>query len=174
MTIPSAVTAAEVAELQGLAGGKRVLELGSLLGYSTIRLAEVAEHVVSVDPHQGYPAHAPRPTLIPFFRNIIRADVRDRVTVMVGTDTEILPLLATAQFDLAFIDLTGLYDDTLRAIRLTIPLLRHYAALAVHDCGHPDWPGALDAVEDFARDARTTYRLVDRLAIFEQTWGWRP
>lgn len=169
--IPTALTDAETAELQRLAAGKDVLEVGSLLGYSTVCLAQVAAHVHSVDPHVGYPVENPRPTLGPFMANLERYGVREKVTVHVGFDADVLPSLRHHQFDLAFLDMTGLYEDTLRGIRLTVPLLRHWAALCVHDCGHPEWPGALAAVEDFATAIGTTFRLIDRLGIFEQTWG---
>lgn len=172
--IPTAVTERETQELQRLARGKRVLEVGSLLGYSTVRLAEVAEVVVAVDPHEGYPAHDPRPTLAPFLENLEWSGVRERVRPMIGRDSEILPFLAPGSFDLAFLDTTGIFEDTLRTITLCVPLLRHYGVLAVHDCGHPDWPGALAAVEVFSGGVGTDFRLVDRLGIFEQTWGGIP
>lgn len=171
MSIPTAVTPREASELQRLARGKTALEVGALLGFSTVKLAQVAEHVHSVDPHYGYPAHDPRPTLDIFLRNLRVFGVRDKVTVHVGTDVEVLPVLAPAQFDIAFLDLTGLYQDTLDCILRCERVLRHYAVLCVHDCGHPDWPGALKAVEDYATLRRSTFRLVDRMAIFEQTWG---
>ena len=171
--IPTAVTPAETVELQRLARGRSVLEVGSLLGYSTIKLAEGAFHVVSVDPHEGYPVNDPRPTYDTFVKNLILAGVRDKVTPLVGTDIEVFPLLKPRQFQMAFIDTTGEYDDTRRICEAVVPLLSYYAVLAVHDMGHPDWPGALEAVEDFARDHRTQFRLVDRLAIFEQSWPKR-
>lgn len=169
--IPTAVTPAEVRRLRELARGKRVLEIGSLLGHSTVALAQVAEAVVSVDPHEGYPFDNPRPTITPFIDNLVRYGVRDKVTVCVGTDADVLPFLTPHQFHLAFIDATGEYDVTLAAMRRCVPLLTHHAALAVHDCGHPDWPGALDAVADFACEKGTRFELVDRLGVFIQTWG---
>ena len=169
-SIPTAATPGEAAELQRLARGGVVLEVGSLLGFSTVTLAAVARRVHSVDPHEGYPAHDPRPTLEPFLANLREHGVRDRVVVHVGTDAEVLPALAPAQFTLAFLDLTGMYQDTLDAMERTRRVLRHRAVLCIHDCGHPDWPGALAAVDDFATHSGTTYRLVDRMAIFEQTW----
>lgn len=168
--IPTAVTLAEGNRLRELARGKRVLEVGSLLGYSTVLMAQVAKHVVSVDPHEGYPASNPRPTLWQFRRNIFLHGVADKVTPMIGTDDVVLPLLDTRQFGLVFIDGTGEYDMTLAAMRRAVPLLRYCGALAVHDCGHPDWPGAMDAAETFAREGRRTFELIDRLAVFTGTW----
>jgi predicted O-methyltransferase YrrM len=172
--IPSAITPAEAARLYELSAGKLVLEVGSLLGHSTVVLAQGALRVVSVDPHEGYPTHNPRPTLRPFLANLERFDVRDKVAVMIGTDEEILPHLQSGQFSLAFIDCTGEYDVTLTAMRRCIPLLHHTAALAVHDCGHPDWPGALAAAETFAREQRRTFEIIDRMAVFTGTWNPVP
>lgn len=169
--IPSAVTPAEAAELQRLALGATVLEVGALLGYSTVLLALTAERVHSVDPHEGYPRDNPRPTLLPFLDNLERHGVRDRVTVHVGRDYDVLPAFRGRQFHLAFLDLTGEYEDTLRCMHAVEPLLTHFGRLAVHDCGHPDWPGAMAAAETFAAKRGTTFKLVDRLAIFEQTWN---
>ncbi len=164
-SIPTAVTPAEARALIDLARGKRVLEVGSLLGYSTVLMAEVARHVVAVDPHEGYPAGDPRPTLAPFLDNLSTHNVRRKVTVLVGTDAD-LPFLAPRSFDLAFIDTTGEYEDTWRIMHAVVPLLRPDGVLAVHDCGHPDWPGAEAAARDFSNTYALPFALVDRLAIF--------
>lgn len=168
--IPSALTPDETAELRRLARGGTVLEVGSLLGYSTVALAQVAHRVDSVDPHEGYPADNPRPTLSTFIENLVRHNVRDTVCIHIGYDKQVLPYLRRGMYDLAFLDLTGLYGDTYSCLWRVVPLLRHRAALCVHDCGHPDWPGAMAAVSDFAQNLGTVFRLVDRMAIFEQTW----
>lgn len=165
--IPSAVTTLEREKLRHLARGKRVLEIGALLGHSTVALAKVAEHVVSVDPHRGYPQGNPRGTLYAFTANLWRAGVLDKVTVIVDTHDRALPLLAGGQFDGVFIDCTGEYDLTVDVMAMSCRLLRHHGWMAVHDCGHPDWPGALKAVEDFGRP----FTLVDRLAVIEGTWS---
>lgn len=52
--IRTSLTAAEADALRDLARGRRVLEIGSAYGYSTIVMAQVAEHVTAVDPHSGY------------------------------------------------------------------------------------------------------------------------
>ena len=171
--IPTAVTEREITRLSALAAGKRVLEVGSLLGFSTVHLARVAEVVHAVDPHEGYPEADPRPTLEPFITNLVEADVRERVVVHVGTDAQVLPMLAPASFDLVFIDITGLFWDTINCMNRAVPLLRHSGVLAVHDCGHPEWPGVEQAVAQFAQARNTAWEQLDQLAIFEQTWGRR-
>lgn len=161
--IPTAITPAERGRLQELAADNYVLEVGSLLGHSTVAMAQVASHVVSVDPHVGYPANDPRPTLIPFLMNLNRYDVRDKVTVTVGTHRDVLPWLKPKKFDLIFIDTTGEYDLTLDVITSTLPCLTVDGAVCVHDCGHPDWPGAMAAVESLD----VPFELVDRLAVIQ-------
>lgn len=84
--------------LTRLAGARRVLEIGTLGGYSTIWLARgVAPggEVVSleVDPHHAEVARA----------NIAHAGLADRVTVRTGRALDVLPELA-GPFDLVFID----------------------------------------------------------------------
>lgn len=163
--IPTAVTSEEVAVLRTLARGKRVLEVGSLLGASTVAVAQVAKYVVSIDPHEGYPADNPRPTLVPFLENLERYYVRNKVRVCVGTHDQFFPLFEDESFDLVFIDTTGEYDLTRTILEESRRLVEWDGALAVHDCGHPDWPGALDAVKTFTEERDLDFTLTDRLAV---------
>ncbi len=82
-------------------GAARVLEIGTLAGYSTISLARAVGptgHVVTLEYE---PAHAEVAR-----RNLTRAGVEDRVEVIVGTALDTLPVLADRGeiFDLVFID----------------------------------------------------------------------
>lgn len=159
--IPTALTTSEHKRLQELAAGKVVLEVGSLLGYSTVTLAQVAISVVSVDPHQGYPADDPRPTIGPFLQNLDDYRVRELVTVMVGTHNDVFRWLRPEAFDMVFIDCTGEFELTLDVMKKCQRLLWPKHVMCVHDCGHPDWPGAMAAVRAFGED----FELVDRLAV---------
>lgn len=86
--------------LAQLAGARRVLEIGTLGGYSTIWLARgVGEggRVVSIEaePHNASVARA----------SIDRAGVGDRVDIVVGRGADVLPtLVGEDPFDLVFID----------------------------------------------------------------------
>ncbi|GAS86038.1 O-methyltransferase [Mycolicibacterium brisbanense] len=87
--------------LTRMSGAHRVLEIGTLAGYSTINLARAvgeAGHVVSLeyDPRHAEVART----------NLARAGVADRVEVIVGAALDTLPRLAERGdiFDLAFID----------------------------------------------------------------------
>jgi predicted O-methyltransferase YrrM len=79
----------------------RVLEIGTLAGYSTINLARAVGpdgHVVTLEYE---PAHADVAR-----ENLAHADVLDRVEILVGAALDTLPTLADRGdvFDLAFID----------------------------------------------------------------------
>src|ERR1700751_670886 len=102
--------AIDVTPLQGkflellvrITGARRVLELGTLGGYSTIWLARAlpeGEQVVSleIDPHHAEVAHA----------NLQNAGVLDRVDLRVGRAADLLQAIVAsgdAPFDLIFID----------------------------------------------------------------------
>ena len=100
----------DVTSLQGkfleflvrVSGAKRVLEIGTLGGYSTIWLARALPEggrivTLEFDPHHAEVARA----------NLLNAGVLDRVDLRVGLAIETLPALegaADSPFDLIFID----------------------------------------------------------------------
>ncbi len=79
----------------------RVLEIGTLAGYSTINLARAVGPSGRVVTLEYEPAHAEVAR-----RNLARAGVEDRVEVIVGAALDSLPELAERgeTFDLSFID----------------------------------------------------------------------
>jgi predicted O-methyltransferase YrrM len=78
----------------------RVLEIGTLAGYSTIQLARGVGTGGRVVTLEYEPKHAEVARA-----NLARAGVDDRVEVIVGTALDTLPTLADAEpFDLIFID----------------------------------------------------------------------
>jgi predicted O-methyltransferase YrrM len=96
----------DVSALQGrmlgllvrISGARRVLEVGTLGGFSTICMARALPEggrlvTVEVDPHHASVARA----------NIAAAGVAERVEVLVGAGLEVLPGLEGV-FDLVFID----------------------------------------------------------------------
>jgi predicted O-methyltransferase YrrM len=100
----------DVSRLQGkflellvqISGARRILEIGTLGGYSTLWLARALPEGGSIvtlefDPHHAEVARA----------NLLHAGVLDRVEIRVGRAVETLPTLendADAPFDLIFID----------------------------------------------------------------------
>jgi predicted O-methyltransferase YrrM len=102
--------AIDVAPVQGkflhllvrIAGAKRILEIGTLGGYSTICLARAAGEQGKVVTLEYSPQHAEVA-----LANLAAANVLSRVEVKVGPALESLPLVqqeASAPFDFIFID----------------------------------------------------------------------
>jgi predicted O-methyltransferase YrrM len=86
--------------LARMTGARRVLEIGTLAGYSTINLARGVGpqgRVVSLE-YEARHAEVAR-------ANLTRAGVADRVEILVGAALDTLPTLAGGEpFDLVFID----------------------------------------------------------------------
>ena len=80
-------------------GARRVLEVGTLGGYSAIWLARALPADGTVLTIERDPAHAA------FARRFLdRAGLADRVTVRVGAALDVLPALDGERFDLVFLD----------------------------------------------------------------------
>lgn len=96
----------DVSALQGkmlalmvtLTGAKRVLEIGTLGGYSTIWMARALPEQGQIISLEFNPHHAEVAR-----HNLALARVQDRAEVLVGAALDTLPMLA-APFDLIFID----------------------------------------------------------------------
>ncbi|KRE27391.1 methyltransferase [Mycobacterium sp. Soil538] len=102
--MPAIEVSAQHAKLLSLwvrvAKARRVLEIGTLAGYSTIALARAVGSGGSVVSLEFEPAHAEVARA-----NLKRAGVADRVENIVGAALDTLPTLADrAPFDLVFID----------------------------------------------------------------------
>ena len=100
-----------------IAAARRILEIGTLGGYSTICLARAAGPESSVVTLEYEPRHAEIAAA-----NLRRAGVADRVEIVVGAALDTLPTL-TGRFDFVFIDAdkenNSAYVDW--AIRLSRP-----------------------------------------------------
>ena len=106
--VPAGVPAIQVGPSEGrllhlllrLSGARTVVEVGTLMGYSTIHLARALPsdgHVWSIElePHHAELARA----------NLVAAGLADRVTVLVGAGLDVLPTLGPlAPFDAVFLD----------------------------------------------------------------------
>lgn len=102
--MPAIEVSAQHAKLLSLwvriARARRVLEIGTLAGYSTIALARAVGPDGAVVSLEFEPAHAEVARA-----NLDRAGVADRVEIIVGAALDTLPTLADrAPFDLVFID----------------------------------------------------------------------
>jgi caffeoyl-CoA O-methyltransferase len=115
------ISATEGKLLQVLAlavGAKRILEIGTLGGYSGIHLARVLPEdgrlvTLEIDPHHAAVAR----------RNFERAGVSHKVDIHLGPASETLQKLAgEAAFDVIFIDADK--EGYPEYLRLSLPLLR--------------------------------------------------
>ncbi len=119
--LPAIEVSPQAAHFLGLlvriADARRILEIGTLGGYSTICLARAAGPESSVTTLEYEPRHAEVAAA-----NLRRAGVADRVDIVVGAALETLPTL-TGRFDFVFIDAdkenNSAYVDW--AIRLSRP-----------------------------------------------------
>lgn len=103
--------------LARIAGARRILEIGTLGGYSTIHLARALPddgHLVSLEASEHHAAVARA--------NIARAGLTDRVEVVFGRALDTLPTL-DGPFDLVFIDADkpSNPDYLAQALRLSRP-----------------------------------------------------
>ncbi len=97
--------------------GKTVLEMGSWRGRSTVQLAQVATHLISVDRHQGI-AGVDETDSLPYLLEAVRH--LPNVTIMVGLFENVIPLLK--HVDMVFIDGDHDVASVARDIRLALPL----------------------------------------------------
>lgn len=156
--INTSLTQAETAELQRLAAGKDVLEVGSAYGYSTVALALVAKAVDAVDPHLTHGSHRH------LVANLAGNGLRDKVRIHVGMSQEVLPRLygQGRRFDLVWIDGDHTAPVVAHDVQWALELLRPGGIIACHDHGEVTCPGvavALDAWRPY------DYK-VDTLAVY--------
>lgn len=150
------LTGREAAELQRLATGKTVLELGAWKGRSTVALAQAALYVVSVDIHLGISIIADSGDSLPDYLAGVRQ--LGNVAIVVARFEQIVPHLTG--FDMVYIDGNHDADAVERDTRLAIRT--GAATLAFHDWDEPavvEGAGRVLPVEPS--------RVVDSLAVFE-------
>jgi hypothetical protein len=157
--IKTALTQRETDVLISLSKDKNVLEIGSLLGYSTIAMAQVGKMVVSIDPHIGYPFYNPSPTLPIFLHNLIRFGVSRRVIPIINFAQNVLKDIKDS-FDFVFIDATGFYEDTKFCLENSSA-----PTLAVHDFRRQNCDGVDRAVLEYIKIHKKQLTTVDTLAI---------
>jgi predicted O-methyltransferase YrrM len=172
--VPSAVTEVECERLAALAEGRRVLEIGSHLGRSTLVLAGEALVVHSVDLHPADPDYGVETTtLVPFLRNLERYGLRHKVVVHVGLSEVVLPLFRPHSFDLAFIDGGHDRESVERDLRLVREVVTPEGTVAFHDYGvqgvHAQgrWyeMEVTEVVDSFAAEVQTPPHVTGTLAV---------
>lgn len=167
--IPTALSEVEAVAIAQLASGRDVLEVGSLLGFSTVTMAMTANTVASFDPHDGYPEANPRPTWADFNANLLRYEVADVVTAYRDTHRGI-PSAAQdhPEWTFAFIDGPGTYHETFDILNTVVECTHPRALIAVHDYDLPEWPGAGEAVRDICTQSGMRFGLIDTIALIRK------
>jgi len=158
----------EGAALQLIARGKTVLEIGSLLGRSTVCMASVASRVIAVDPHDGSAIRTKRKgqdTLPEFTANINAAGVADRITV-IRSRVQDVTAWPVDSFDVVFIDGEHTEAACSRDLQIALSSLAPGGVIAVHDYGpRSPHPGVKPAVDKFCTMENFSLNLIHTLAI---------
>lgn len=146
-------------KLAELARGKRVLEIGSFCGRSTVCMARVAEHVTAVDffdaPHvEFYGDYAAE-----FDQSIERHGVAHKVTKQRPEDA------ITGEFDFVFIDGAHDYESVTRDIEKTRGILAPGGLLAFHDYKNGIDPGVDRAVDELLLEGGQIVSITKSLAV---------
>lgn len=160
--IRSAIKDDESARLAELAAGRRVLEVGSQYGFSTVLMARVAKVVHAVDWHRGDAIVGRNESLPLLWENVTRYKLRDRVVIHVGRSETVLPLLLPGSFDFAFHDSYHSAEAVAADVALMVPLLVPGSLLALHDYGRYGVAEAVDGL-GFERVSLTRTLVVVRI-----------
>lgn len=121
-----------------------IVEIGSYLGKSTVRLSQSGQKVYAIDPHKGILSGGKaRATLSRFRKNIQEAGVERVVVAIVKTSKD---AAFGWRMPIKFLFIDGLHDEAhaMEDYLLWSPHVTVGGTLAMHDafCG---WPGAGDA-----------------------------
>jgi predicted O-methyltransferase YrrM len=133
--------------LAGAIQARRVLELGTLGGFSTIWLARGVGPQGRVVTLEYEPKHAEVARA-----NLRRAGVADRVEVLVGAALDTLPTLAGDPFDLVFVD----------ADKENYPAYLEWAVKLAH-------PGSVIVLDNVVRDGKVLGAEDDAARAVQQT-----
>jgi SAM-dependent methyltransferase len=148
-------------QLFNIAKGKRVLEIGSFKGRSTICLAQSALEVVSVDPHDGQSTLTVKvDTYSDCIRNVDRYEL-DNVEFVRGTIEDV----TDGNFDLIFIDGDHRYDAVTNDIQHALRLLAPDGLIAFHDYRSEREPGVTRAVDKLIAEGGELLSIHGTLAV---------
>lgn len=156
--------------LYDLCKDKRVLEIGSYCGKSTICIAQSAESVTCVDTFDGRGTASPRSTLEDFQRNVRACGLQGKINPIIGTsDTADIE---GEHFDVVFID--GSHDEASveKDIDLAESVLTPDGIICMHDYqthpgdARPGWdPGVTAAVDRHIEQGAVLLARHDSLAV---------
>lgn len=147
-------------QLAALAKGKRVLEIGSYCGLSTVCMGRTAEHVTAVDYFDGRGTPEPHDTLDAFRSNIERYGLTDKVSVCHPHEAYTLPV-----YDFAFIDAAHDYESVKADIARVREVLSDDGLIAFHDYKAPSHPGIEAAVGELIAEGGKLLSIHETLAV---------
>lgn len=140
-----------------LAGAKRIFEMGSAIGYSTLWIARAAGPDAEIFYTDGDPKNAERAR-----NGFVRAGVQDRIKIQVGDALDLLQQ-TTGEFDIIFNDVNK--DQYPAVFKLAVPRIRR-GGLFITD--NTLWSGRVTkksadrntrGVQEFNRLVRTSKEL---------------
>jgi hypothetical protein len=159
MPILTAITEEEMDTLIALAIGRRVLEVGSQYGASTVAMAQVATCVWALDHHRGDEHSGVQDTLVPFLANTRHLRGADLVIPVVGDYREVMGNLHEGAFGLVFLDAV----HNTPAVAQQLYFAKHLSdVIAVHDYG---LFGVAAAVDEFHSWSHCTLEVTGSLAV---------
>ncbi len=144
-SLTSATRPGDLAQLLELARGRRrVVELGTGMGWTSISLAlaDRERHVTSFDP-SDYPERRR-------YLSLVSPSVLQRIRFV--TEPGSLGPREPDPTDLLYIDSSHEREGTLAELRAWWPALRPGAVVVLDDYTHPDFPGVREAIEQFGLD----------------------
>lgn len=164
------LTANEANELQRLATGKRVVEIGAWKGRSTVVLSQAAEHVISIDHFKGDDYAGRFSVRNHYFESLDRFQCQN-VTTIIADSFDACQLIDSdivrGGIDLFFYDADHTKEATenalFRAANWKCP------TIAIHDYSPAEYfKGVCEAVDWFVALGNYTFRLIDHLAVLER------
>lgn len=145
--------------LAELCRGKRVLEIGSYCGLSTVCIARAAKSVTAVDYFDGRGTPCPDDTWPQFEAALVRHGVRGKVTAIAPDDD-----FGTG-YDVAFIDGAHDYESVCQDTDKALAALKPDGLLLFHDYTAPAHPGVAAAVGELIAEGGELISTTETLAV---------
>ncbi|MCC6735764.1 MAG: O-methyltransferase [Bauldia sp.] len=151
---------------------RRVLEIGTLGGYSTIWMARALAPGGEVVTIEAAPTHAEVAR-----RNIAAAGLANRVDIRIGAGLSVLPLIASeagGPFDLSFIDadkanIPGYFDWAVKLSRpgslIVVDNVTRKGAILRSDSGIADVEGVRKFRDTLATDTRVSATAIQTVGV---------
>jgi len=156
INIPTALSFNETILIKNLSRNKKVLEIGSLLGYSTINMAKEAKAVTSIDPHEGYPYKGAETTIFKFKYNLTRYNINNVKIIQ-----DIFENVKKEKYDFVFIDLSGKYELTKKVLEY----VQNIPVVVIHDFARQNCSGVEKAIKD---SGANLIQVIDTCAIIKE------